>query len=74
MLNATKKTSELINGKHRTENYWQTLNLNVDANYYGKLAVYAGNWYICNADDIDEMIAELTAIKEAIETVERTEH
>lgn len=74
MMNATKQMTELINGKHMTENYWQKLNLNVDAGYYGKLAVYAGNWYICNADDIDEMIAELTAIKETIETVERTAH
>ena len=74
MLKATKQMTELINGKHRIENYWQKLNLNVDRTYFGKLGVFAGNWYICKADDIDEMIAELTAIKETIETVERTAH
>ena len=74
MLNVTAQMTELINGKHRTENYWQKLNLNVDSTYFGKLAVFAGNWYICNADDIDEMIEELTAIKATIETVERTAH
>lgn len=73
MKNMTKEMMKLVNGKQSIECYFGTHDLRV-GNTVDGLAVFTKNWWICNADEIDELVEELNCLKQVIECVKMCSH
>ena len=68
-MRLTAETVSKVNEEYRLTRISRELRLNVGTDGCWSDSVYSRNWQVCRLEELSDMIDELTALRETIETV-----